>query len=584
MNPGVAHSCEGGNPEVRSRLYRVAASPGYACAHHRNRETRTWLSSPPRTRNVSLDDLLKANKARFDRIFETQMGESARLDSERLPPSNGDLAARPEPTDDANRSGEATHSPGGESPVHSRTARTAAPGRPASASPRPGSTTSARPSAPDTVAAPRPVARAEPRAAAPAGALDPVTLDLIENALRNARHEMDAVLFRSAMSPVIREQHDEFPMITDPQGRMIVGQFGSYVPEMLAEQAFELEPGDVILQSDPYKCGGAISHINDWMVLIPIFFEDELVGFSSMFGHMMDVGGPVPGSMPTAATSIFGEGSASRDQDLLARRAEPGGARDPDEQHPHPGDELQRPHGHHRRQPHRREAGHRDLRALRDRRLPPRLPGAARPHQPRHAHPHREEPAHRAAVVRGLDRRRRGRERSIPHEAHGVARGRARLLRLDRHRPPVARPDQLLPARRHVQDVHRGLHDHGVRPPDTLQRRLLRPHPRHPAQGLARAPELPGPARLPYPRARPPVRRARRALSRHAPEMATAAGYGSSPHFLYSGVDGDGQPFQLMEILYGGIPGRPIGDGMDGHSWWPLFENIRASTWRATTR
>jgi len=29
-----------------------------------------------------------------------------------------------------------------------------------------------------------------------------------------------------------------------------------------------------------------------------------------------------------------------------------------------------------------------------------------------------------------------------------------------------------------------------------------------------------------------------------------------------------------MEILYGGIPGRPVGDGMDGHSWWPLFENI----------
>jgi N-methylhydantoinase B len=64
------------------------------------------------------------------------------------------------------------------------------------------------------------------------------------------------------------------------------------------------------------------------------------------------------------------------------------------------------------------------------------------------------------------------------------------------------------------------------------------------------------------------------ALSRKAPEMATAAGYGSSPHFLYSGVDRSGRAFQLMEILYGGIPGRPIGDGMDGHSWWPLFENI----------
>ena len=135
-----------------------------------------------------------------------------------------------------------------------------------------------------------------------------VTVDIIENALRNAREEMDAVLFRSAMSPVIREQHDEFPMITDAKGRMIVGQFGSYIPEMLKEQRFELYPGDVILQSDPYRCGGAVSHINDWMVLVPIFYDETLVGFSSMFGHMMDVGGPVPCSMPTAATSIFGEG------------------------------------------------------------------------------------------------------------------------------------------------------------------------------------------------------------------------------------------------------------------------------------
>ncbi len=43
---------------------------------------------------------------------------------------------------------------------------------------------------------------------------------------------------------------------------------------------------------------------------------------------------------------------------------------------------------------------------------------------------------------------------------------------------------------------------------------------------------------------------------------------------LYSGWDGEGEFFYSMEILYGGIPGRPIGDGMDGHSWWPLFENI----------
>ena len=146
------------------------------------------------------------------------------------------------------------------------------------------------------------------RRARPGQPIDTVTLDLIENALSNARHEMDAVLFRSAMSPVIREQHDEFPMITDPKGRMIVGQFGSYVAEMLREKRFVLAPGDIILQSDPYQCGGAVSHINDWLVLMPIFHDDTLVGFSSMFGHMMDVGGSVAGSMPTTAQSIFGEG------------------------------------------------------------------------------------------------------------------------------------------------------------------------------------------------------------------------------------------------------------------------------------
>ena len=50
--------------------------------------------------------------------------------------------------------------------------------------------------------------------------VDPVTLDIIEGALKSARYEMDAVLFRSAMSPVIREQHDEFPIIADPEGRI----------------------------------------------------------------------------------------------------------------------------------------------------------------------------------------------------------------------------------------------------------------------------------------------------------------------------------------------------------------------------
>ena len=173
------------------------------------------------------------------------MRESARLDTDRLPPANGDLEASRDPSGGENGGGRAAPSLGREPPPFGPAARHGGMTGPASPSARPGSPRPTADRAGEIAFAPHPLPREEKRSTArtPAASLDPVTLDLIENALRNARHEMDAVLFRSAMSPVIREQHDEFPMITDPQGRMIVGQFGSYVPEMLAEQAFELEPG-----------------------------------------------------------------------------------------------------------------------------------------------------------------------------------------------------------------------------------------------------------------------------------------------------------------------------------------------------
>ena len=53
--------------------------------------------------------------------------------------------------------------------------------------------------------------------------IDPITMDVIENALKNARYEMDATLFRTSVSPSIREQHDEFPIIADPEGPLEVG-------------------------------------------------------------------------------------------------------------------------------------------------------------------------------------------------------------------------------------------------------------------------------------------------------------------------------------------------------------------------
>src|SRR5690554_3923581 len=138
--------------------------------------------------------------------------------------------------------------------------------------------------------------------------VDTVTLDIIENAMANARNEMDAVLFRTAMSPGIREQGDAFPMIANHEGKMVVGQFGSFITGFVQSYKGDIEEGDIFLTNDPYMCDGAVSHLPDWLVLVPIFKDGRLINWAAMFGHMSDVGGKVPGSLPTDAQTIFEEG------------------------------------------------------------------------------------------------------------------------------------------------------------------------------------------------------------------------------------------------------------------------------------
>ena len=405
--------------------------------------------------------------------------------------------------------------------------------------------------------------------------LDTVSLDLIENALRNARHEMDAVLFRSAMSPVIREQHDEFPMICDVKGRMIVGQFGSYVSNMLKQSDFALEPGDVILQNDPYACAGAISHLNDWMVLVPVFHQADLVGFTSMFGHMMDVGGAVPGSMPTDAASIFGEGIRIPPIKLYERGEINKAAlsvimnntRTPEMNY---SDLMAIIAG--------CRAGEKRVIEICDRF------GRDTYKQACEALLDRTNRAMRQLIVKNLPEEPKSFEDYVDDDGRGNGPFKMKLTVWREGDNAYfdwtgTSPQAPGPINFYLHEgmfkmfigvymimvfdpqilFNDGFYDviHVTMPDGSLV------HPKFPAalgcrtHTLSRQFDVLGGA-----------------LSYHAPEMATAAGYGSSPHFLYSGIDKSGRPFQLMEILYGGIPGRPVGDGMDGHSWWPLFQNI----------
>jgi N-methylhydantoinase B len=570
----------------------------------------------PERGRISLDDLLQANKAQFDKVFATQMEQSGLVSVDHRPPTTADLQSASlsgdEDPGDVTARLNARYGSGWSSEIMEHSSERGSVtvlvklvvdgvakmqfgsarlnGNSGKALQRASDNALAKCAAMLAEEGEEPLATQTPPAPirpAPAsammgatqqaagGKLDIVTLDLIENALRNARHEMDAVLFRSAMSPVIREQHDEYPMITDPQGRMIVGQFGSYVPEMLKMQDFDLEPGDVILQSDPFKCGGAISHINDWMVLVPVFFQGGLVGFTSMFGHMMDVGGPVPGSMPTAATSIFGEGLRIPPIKLYEAGVLNKSALDLIMNNT--------------RTP---EMNYSDLMAIlagcragekRVIELCERF-GQGIYAQACDALLARTERAMRKLIVQNLPTEPQSFEDFVDDDGCGNGPFKMKLTVWREGEQAYfdwtgTAPQAPGPINFYLHEgmfkmfigvymimvfdpqilFNDGFYDliHVTLPKGSLV------NPEFPAalgcrtHALSRQFDVMGGA-----------------LSHNAPDMATAAGYGSSPHFLYSGTDKDGRNFQLMEILYGGIPGRPIGDGMDGHSWWPLFENI----------
>lgn len=410
--------------------------------------------------------------------------------------------------------------------------------------------------------------------------VDVVTLDLVENALRNARYEMDEVLFRTALSPGIREQHDEFPLIANREGKMVVGQFGLSVPDFLENFDGTIEEGDVLLTSDPYSCGGSISHANDWLVVMPIFFEGRIIGWSAMFGHMSDVGGKTPASMPTDARTIFEEGivippfrlykKGELDQDAL--RIILNQVRKPDWNRADLNGLVAAC----------RTAGRRvqemctrfgvdtfdsALTALLDRNYQAMKVLLAMVFKD----------GETISFTDYIDDDGRGHG---PYELKlSLTRtGEKVLLDFTGSSPQAEGPINYY-INENLVRMFFGIYMITVADPQILWNDGFYPlvdveipkdsfwQPKYPAalnarnHGVGRIFDLFGGL-----------------LGQNNPDLLNAAGFSSSPHFMYSGnyTTGvrKGEWFQLYSVCFGGIPGRPVGDGPDGHSLWPSFVNI----------
>ena len=149
-----------------------------------------------------------------------------------------------------------------------------------------------------------------------AGEFDPITLEIIQSSLQAISDEMFAAMRRTAMSAIIYEVLDMGTGITDGDGNLaasgagipaFVGVLDKAVKRIIElNPRDEMRPGDVFITNDPYH--GGVTHLNDAVLAMPVFVDDEIVAWTANIAHWSDVGGLVAGSMSSDAREIFQEG------------------------------------------------------------------------------------------------------------------------------------------------------------------------------------------------------------------------------------------------------------------------------------
>lgn len=144
---------------------------------------------------------------------------------------------------------------------------------------------------------------------------DPITLEVVKNALSSIADEMALVILRTAYSPIVRDSMDYSTGLCDRHGRVIahgltmalhLGAFPDAMQSLLQQYAGDIGEGDVFIFNDPYAAGGM--HLPDVYIVKPIVVAGELEGFACTLVHQIDMGGIAPGSTAVYATEIFQEG------------------------------------------------------------------------------------------------------------------------------------------------------------------------------------------------------------------------------------------------------------------------------------
>lgn len=144
---------------------------------------------------------------------------------------------------------------------------------------------------------------------------DLVQLELIRESLIAVVNEMRANIIHSSYAPIIYEGHDFSCALMSADGRQVAQGLADHpihifaVPystqQVIAKFKDDINEGDLFLHNDPYTGG---THLNDVLMLQPVFFDGKLGMFAAMRCHWNDVGGMTPGSLSGRVNEIIQEG------------------------------------------------------------------------------------------------------------------------------------------------------------------------------------------------------------------------------------------------------------------------------------
>jgi N-methylhydantoinase B len=146
--------------------------------------------------------------------------------------------------------------------------------------------------------------------------VDPITLEVVREALSSIVREMRVNLVRTSYSSILYEGEDFSCVLMNATAEIVAMSAGQDHPLHIVPIAWsmkavrekfgdDIQPGDVFLHNDPYTGG---THLNDVAMIHPMFAAGRLFLFPVIRAHWADVGGMTAGSISGAVTEIYQEG------------------------------------------------------------------------------------------------------------------------------------------------------------------------------------------------------------------------------------------------------------------------------------